>query len=73
MSSVAAVKDFVAAMMQQGWELRSKVQIKESAYPATGASDNPESVRVLDGYTEYIARAMFEKLGWKPLRIELPG
>src|SRR3972149_2090141 len=43
----AAVKVFVAAMMQQGWELRSKVQIKESAYPATEASDNPESVKVL--------------------------
>ncbi len=69
----AAVKVFVAAMMKQGWELRSKVEIKESAYPATELSDKPQNVKLMEGYTEYVARAMFEKKDWKPLRIELPA
>ncbi len=64
-----AIERFVQAMEKQGWELYGRIAIYESAFPVS----EPGSHIVVEDKQEYTIRAMFRKLHWRPLRIELPG
>lgn len=61
-----AVKKFLREMMRQGWELRGRIQVWPSRFKAAN-----EMGIILPGQDEYVIRAEFEKLEFKPLRIEL--
>lgn len=67
-----AVKTFIAVMAKDGWELRSKITVLDSAYPALELSDKPEDTKEIQGYKEYVVKGLFEKVNIQPLRIELP-
>lgn len=67
-----AVKVFITLMAKEGWELRSKVTILDSAYPALELSDKTQETKPMEGFREYVVKAVFEKLDFKPMRIELP-
>jgi hypothetical protein len=63
-----AIKRFVGQMDRDGWELRTRIKVEKSRFPAV----LPDTNKVQEDQLEYVVTAGFRKVDFRHIRIEVP-